>query len=54
MSDAARVPESRECRVARWRFNWFPAYRGTGARILHYAAGLVHANVDKTLHVSRR
>jgi hypothetical protein len=35
VSDTARVPESWESRVARWRFNWFPAYRGTGARVLH-------------------
>jgi acyl-coenzyme A thioesterase PaaI-like protein len=27
------VPESWRSRLARWGFNWFPAYRGTGARI---------------------
>jgi len=27
------VPESWRSRVHRWAFNWFPAYRGTGARI---------------------
>lgn len=27
------MPESWESRLARWRFNWFPAYRGTGARV---------------------
>lgn len=35
MNDTARVAESWESRVARWRFNWFPAYRGTGARVVH-------------------
>jgi acyl-coenzyme A thioesterase PaaI-like protein len=27
------MPESWTTRRARWLFNWFPAYRGTGARI---------------------
>jgi len=27
------VTESWGTRLARWRFNWFPAYRGTGARV---------------------
>lgn len=25
--------ESWQTRIARWTFNWFPAYRGTGAKI---------------------
>jgi acyl-coenzyme A thioesterase PaaI-like protein len=32
------MPESWLTRLARWRFNWFPAYRGTGARITYIAA----------------
>jgi len=32
------VPESWRSRVTRWGFNWFPAYRGTGARIEHIAS----------------
>jgi len=32
------VPESWETRVLRWRFNLFPAYRGTGGRITYIAA----------------
>jgi hypothetical protein len=32
------MPESRSTRVTRWRFNWFPAYRGTGGRITYIAA----------------
>lgn len=29
------MPESLRTRVLRWRFNFFPAYRGTGARITY-------------------
>jgi len=32
------LPESRETRWLRWKFNWFPAYRGTGAKITYIAA----------------
>jgi acyl-coenzyme A thioesterase PaaI-like protein len=32
------VPESWKTRVSRWRFNWFPAYRSTGARLEYIAA----------------
>ena len=32
------MPESWPTRLARWRFNWFPAYRATGARITYIAA----------------
>jgi acyl-coenzyme A thioesterase PaaI-like protein len=31
------MPESMRSRLARWGFNWFPAYRGTGARITYIA-----------------
>jgi acyl-coenzyme A thioesterase PaaI-like protein len=31
------MPESRASRRARWTVNWFPAYRGTGARIEYIA-----------------
>jgi acyl-coenzyme A thioesterase PaaI-like protein len=33
-----RMPESWPTRIARWGFNWFPAYRRTGARISYIAA----------------
>jgi acyl-coenzyme A thioesterase PaaI-like protein len=36
--DRAGVPESWRTRLARWRLNWFPAYRATGARIEYIAA----------------
>jgi hypothetical protein len=32
------MPESRATRWLRWRFNLFPAYRGTGARVEYIAA----------------
>ncbi len=32
------MPESLKTRLMRWRFNFFPAYRGTGARITYIAA----------------
>jgi acyl-coenzyme A thioesterase PaaI-like protein len=31
------MPESLRTRLRRWAFNWFPAYRGTGARITYIA-----------------
>ena len=31
------MPESRASRLLRWKFNLFPAYRGTGARIAYIA-----------------
>ena len=32
------MPESFESRLLRWRFNLFPAYRGSGARVTYIAA----------------
>jgi acyl-coenzyme A thioesterase PaaI-like protein len=32
------MPESWASRRARWTFNWFPAYRGTGGRVEYIAA----------------
>ena len=31
------MPESFESRLARWKFNFFPAYRGTGGRVAYIA-----------------
>ncbi len=31
------MPESMSTRIVRWGFNFFPAYRGTGARITYIA-----------------
>ena len=32
------MPESSSSRLMRWKFNLFPAYRGTGARVTYIAA----------------
>lgn len=32
------MPESLETRVLRWKFNFFPAYRGSGARVTYIAS----------------
>lgn len=39
------MPESWESRLARWRFNWFPAYRGTGARVEYIAADWLEVRI---------
>lgn len=31
------MPETWRTRLYRWAFNWFPAYRGTGARLTYIA-----------------
>lgn len=31
------MPENLKSRIFRWRFNWFPAYRGTGGRVVYIA-----------------
>lgn len=32
------MPESLQTRLTRWKFNWFPAYRGTGGRVTYIAS----------------
>jgi acyl-coenzyme A thioesterase PaaI-like protein len=39
------MAESWESRLARWRFNWFPAYRGTGARVEYIAADWMEVRI---------
>lgn len=39
------MPESFATRVLRWRFNLFPAYRGTGARVTYIADDLREVRV---------
>ena len=34
------MPESFHTRLLRWKFNWFPPYRGSGARITYIDATL--------------
>jgi hypothetical protein len=44
------VPESWGTRAFRWLFNVFPAYRGTGARVVHIAHDWSEVRVRLTLH----
>ena len=39
------MAESWTSRLLRWRMNWFPAYRGTGARITYVAADGLEARI---------
>ncbi|MDX1661031.1 MAG: DUF4442 domain-containing protein [Gemmatimonadota bacterium] len=42
-------PESWSSRLLRWKFNLFPAYRGTGARITHLSADEREVHVELPL-----
>lgn len=44
------VPETWRTRVTRWGFNWFPAYRGTGARITFIAGDWMEVRVRLPLN----
>lgn len=39
------MPESWPTRLARWGFNWFPAYRATGARITYIASDWLEVRI---------
>lgn len=39
------MPESFESRVLRWKFNLFPAYRGSGARVTYIADDFREARI---------
>lgn len=39
------MPESFESRLLRWKFNLFPAYRGSGARVTYIAADFREARI---------
>jgi len=39
------MPESWRTWLDRWRFNWFPAYRGTGARVEYISADWLEVRV---------
>jgi acyl-coenzyme A thioesterase PaaI-like protein len=43
------MAESWESRMLRWRFNLFPAYRGTGARVTYIASDFREARVKLPL-----
>ena len=44
------MPESWSTRLQRWGFNWFPAYRGTGARIEYIASDFREVRVRLPLN----
>ena len=39
------MPESWSTRLSRWKFNWFPAYRGSGGRIEYIASDWTEVRV---------
>ncbi len=43
------MAESWQSRRARWRFNFFPAYRGTGARVTYIAADWMQVRIELPL-----
>lgn len=43
------MPESTRTRLLRWKFNVFPAYRGTGARVRYIAGDLREIRVELPL-----
>ena len=44
------MPESFRTKLLRWKFNLFPAYRGTGARVTYIAADLREIHVRLPLN----
>jgi len=48
------MPESFESRVMRWKFNLFPAYRGTGARVTYIAGDFREVRVKLPLSLRTR
>jgi len=43
------MPESFRTRLLRWRFNFFPAYRGTGARVAYIAGDMREIRIELPL-----
>jgi len=43
------MPESRKSRLLRWKFNLFPAYRGSGARVTYIAGDFREVRVKLPL-----
>lgn len=48
------MPESFDSRVMRWKFNIFPAYRGTGGRVKYIAADFREVRVALPLNFRTR
>jgi len=49
-----RVPESFSSRVMRWKFNLFPAYRGSGGRVTYIADDFSEVRVKLPLSLRTR
>ncbi|MBV9492860.1 MAG: DUF4442 domain-containing protein [Acidobacteria bacterium] len=48
------MPESLQTRILRWKFNLYPAYRGTGARVTYIAADFHEIRVKLPLSLRTR
>ncbi|HEY0946840.1 MAG TPA: DUF4442 domain-containing protein [Opitutaceae bacterium] len=48
------MAESWRIKRLRWRFNWYPAFRRTGARVVHIAEDLSEATVRLPLNAATR
>lgn len=48
------MPESAKTRLRRWAFNFFPAYRGSGARIAYIAADWREVRIKLPLSLRTR
>lgn len=48
------MAESWKIKVLRWRFNWYPAYRRTGARVVHISEDLLQVTVRLPLNRATR
>ena len=48
------MPESMQTRILRWKFNFFPAYRATGARLTYIAADFREVRIKLPLKLRTR
>ena len=48
------MPESTQTRILRWKFNLFPAYRGTGGRVVYIAGDFREIRVKLQLSFRTR
>lgn len=48
------MPESWRTRVLRWKFNWYPAYRRSGARVTYIDESLLEVRIRLPLNRATR
>ena len=48
------MAESWKIKFLRWRFNWYPAFRRSGARVVHIAEDMLEASVRLPLNRTTR